>query len=94
MAKFISLSFFGLCVNNDQNTHGLLSSFPLSLPVALSLSDSMRLMMVVRLAFFIVCPLTQTNALISLDPEVRLYKMLFIKRIDFRVACIKNTWSH
>lgn len=51
-------------------------------------------MMIARLAFPIVCFLTQTNALISLDLGVRLSKLLFIKRIDSRAAGIKNTWSN
>lgn len=36
MAAFISLSLFGVVVNNDQNTHGLLSSFPLSVSASLT----------------------------------------------------------
>lgn len=36
MAAFISLSLFGVGVNNDQNTHGLFSSFPLSLSASLT----------------------------------------------------------
>lgn len=97
MAEFISLSLFGLCVNNDQNTHGLLSSFPLSLSPPVSLTFCIGFHAPddnSEISFFIVYPLTQTNALISLDLEVRLYKMLFIKHIDSRAAIIKNTWSN
>lgn len=36
MAAFISLSLFAVGVNNDQNTHGLLSSFPLPLSASLT----------------------------------------------------------
>lgn len=48
-------------------------------------------MKIVRLAFPIVCLLTQTNALI-LDLEVRLCKLLIVKHTDSRAAGIKNTW--
>lgn len=64
----------------------------LSLPLSLTLSIWFHaLMMIVRLALPIVCLLTQTNALISLDLEVRLCKLQFIKSIDSRAAGIKNT---
>lgn len=50
--------------------------------------------MMVRLAFPLCLFLTQTNALISLDFEVRLCKLLSIKYIDSRAAGIKNTRSN
>lgn len=46
------------------------------------------------ISFFpFVCLRTQTNALISSEPEVRLCKPLFIKHIDSSAGGIKNTWS-
>lgn len=36
IAAFISLSLFEVVVNNDQNTHGPLSSFPLSVSESLT----------------------------------------------------------
>lgn len=36
MTAFISLSLFGVGVKNDQHTHGLLSSFPLSVSASLT----------------------------------------------------------
>lgn len=67
----------------------------LSLPLSLAFSIRFHaLMMIARLAFAFVCLHTQTNALISLDLEVRLCKLLFIKHIDSRAAGIKNTWTN
>lgn len=95
-AAAIPLSLFWVVVNNDQNTHSLLCSFPLS--VSGSLTRSLYLipatMMVVRLASPFVCLLAQTNALISSDLGVSLRKLLFIKRIDSTAAGIKNTCSY
>lgn len=96
VAASIPLSLFWVVVNNDQNTHGLLSSFPLS--VSASLSRSLYLipppMMMARLVSPFVCLLAQTNALISSDLGVSLCKLLFIKRIDSTAAGIKNTCSN
>lgn len=47
-----------------------------------------------EISFPFVCLLAQTNALISLDLEVRLCKLLFIRHIDSTAACIKNTWTN
>lgn len=94
MAAFIPLSLFEVVVNNDQNTYGLLSSFPLSVSESLTRLLYLMMMMIVRLVFPFVCLLTQINALISLDPGVRLCKLPFIKHIDSRAGGIKNTWSN
>lgn len=87
---------FWVVVNNDQNAHGLLSSFPLSVPA--SLTRSLYLipapMLMARLASPFVCLLAQTNVLISSDLGVSLRKLLFIKRIDSTAAGIKNTCSN
>lgn len=95
-AASIPLSLFWVVVNNDWNAHGLLSSFPLSVPA--SLSRSLYLipapMLMVRLASPFVCLLAQTNVLISPDLGVSLCKLLFIKRIDSAAAGIKNTCSN
>lgn len=95
-AASIPLSLFWVVVNNDRNAHGLLSSFPLSVPA--SLTRSLYLipapMLMVRLASPFVCLLAQTNVLISSDLGVSLCKLLFIKCIDSAAAGIKNTCSN
>lgn len=96
VAASIPLSLFWVVVNNDQNTHGLLSSFPLSLSASLTRPPYLipAPVMMARLASPFVCLLAQTNALISSDLGVSPCKLLFIKRIDSTAAGIKNTCSY
>lgn len=95
-AASIPLSLFWVVVNNDRNAHGLLSSFPPSVPA--SLTRSLYLipapMLIARLASPFVCLPAQTNVLISSDLGVRLCKLLFIKRIDSTAAGFNNTCSN
>lgn len=94
-AASIPLSLFWVVVNNDRNAHGLLSSFPLSVPASLTRSLDLipAPMLMARLASAFVCLLAQTNVLISSELGVSLWKLLFIKRIDSAAAGIKNTCS-